>query len=188
MVRKSALVVGFVLAAWFMLDVTNAEACGCGRRCGSGCGNGYGGGCGYGGGYGYSGGCGYSGYSRGCGYGGGCGGCGGGYCGGYGRGYGYGYGYGPYGSSYNGGYATPIYGSGCSTCSTGYTVPGAYGYAVRMAPNYGPSFVLSRAGVSTSSNLIGARSTSSAVPVTAYRTNTVLRTSNATPSYATPVR
>jgi hypothetical protein len=164
MVRKSALVLGVVLSTWFVLDTaaTNAEACGgcwrgggcrssCFRSCGSGC---YGGGY-YGGGY-------YGGGYYGGGYnGGGC--CGGGYYG---------------GSGY---YGAPVYGgSSCSSCSAGYTVPGAYAYAVRMAPNYGPSYVLTRAGVPRMANT-GA---SLYVPPPAtYRSSSVLRT-----SYATPLR
>src|SRR5436190_23671666 len=148
MMRKSALVLGVVFSAWFVLDVvaTNAEACGgCRRRsccqsscyssCGSccntgGCGGGYYASSGYyGGGY-----YGSSGY--------------------YGRGYygnaGY-YGRGYYGNAgyYGGGgdYGSPAYGgSSCSSCSAGVAVPGAYGYAVRVAPGYGSSNLLTLTG------------------------------------------
>jgi len=180
MIRKSALVFGVALAAWFALDVTatNAEACwGCRR---SGCGGGCGSSCGYGGcgSYGYSG-CGYGGCGyRGCGYG-GCGSsCGYGGCGSS---------CGMYRSGCNTCYAAPVYAApACSTCSTGYAVPGAYGYTVRFAPNYGPSYVQSRAGVP--STIYPSSNPSYASPVAAYRTNSVLRTSYATPVYATPVR
>ena len=60
------------------------------------------------------------------------------------------------------GYAAPINAPlGCSSCTTGinYAVPGSYAYAVQAAPNYGPTYFLSRAGV------------------TSVRTTTVLRTS-----------
>ena len=98
--------------------------------------------------------------------GGGCGSrCGGG-CGGCGMAY----------------YGSPVYAApGCSTCATGYAVPGAYGYAVRVAPTYGPSYVLSRAGVPSMTYASSAGYPVYGAPVTSYRTNSVLRTSYAAP-------
>ena len=164
MVRKSALVFGILCSAWFVLDVaaTNAEACGgCRRRsCGSNC-------------------CAAPCYAppvcSPCGS--GCGSCGSN-CGLFRSRCS------PCGSSCNTCYAAPVFvAPACSTCATGYAVPGAYGYAVRVAPTYGPSYVLSRAGVPSMTYASSAGYPSYAAPVTAYRTNTVLRTSYAAPSF-----
>ncbi len=92
------------------------------------------------------------------------------------------------GGSYYGAptYAAPIYGtSGCSSCSAGinYVVPGSYAYALRVAPSYGPSYILSRAGVPSATYASSAGYPSYAVPVAPYRTNSVFRT-----SYAAPLR
>jgi hypothetical protein len=143
MVRKSTLAFGILFSAWFVIDVaaTNAEACGgCRQRsCGSSC-------------------CAAPCYAppvcSPCGS--GCGSCGSS-CGLF--------------RSRCGG----LFGSGCNTCSAapvctsgcvaGYAVPGSYSYAMQVAPNYGPAFVLTRVGVPS------------------MRTSTVFRT-----SYAAPLR
>ena len=84
---------------------------------------------------------------------------------------------GSYGSAYNTGYAAPSCSSGCSA---GNAAPGYYGYAVRNAPNYGPAYVLARAGVPS---MTYASNSGYAAPVSAYRSRTVFRT-----AYATPLR
>lgn len=152
MVRKSALVLGMLVAAWFAVDVTapSAEACGgcggcrtrcCRPRCCSPC---------------------YSTCYSGCYAAPACGSCGS-YC----------------ATAY---YAAPVYAApACSTCATGYAVPGAYGY-VTQAPVYGPSYVLSRAGVPSLTYTSRAAYPSYAVPVTAYRSTNLLRTSYAAPT------